>query len=65
MSRKDVQISTRIPAPLKQLMQKYVERDTHLNESEFIRDAIRQKIERDAPDLYKEVFQTAEDENHE
>jgi len=30
--------------------------DTHINESDFIRDAIREKIQRDAPYLYRELF---------
>jgi Arc/MetJ-type ribon-helix-helix transcriptional regulator len=56
LSKKDVQISARIPTTLKELMQKYVAVDTHINESEFIRDAIREKIQREAPDLYRQLF---------
>lgn len=57
MSKKDVQISARIPCSLKELMRKYVAVDTHINESEFIRDAIREKIRREAPELYRQLFQ--------
>jgi len=46
----------RVPRTLKELIQKVVERDTHLNEADFVRDAIREKIQRDAPDLYKQLF---------
>jgi len=45
-------------------MQKYVERDAHLNESDFIRDAIREKIQKEAPDLYKQLFKEKEVSEH-
>jgi Arc/MetJ-type ribon-helix-helix transcriptional regulator len=57
MSRQEVRVTARVPASLKDLMRKYVERDTHLNESDFIRDAIREKIQKDAPDLIQDLFQ--------
>jgi hypothetical protein len=38
-------------------VQKYLQLDTHLNESDLVRDAIREKIKRDAPNLFDEVFQ--------
>lgn len=50
-------ISARIPRTLKELMKKFVNMDTHINESDFIRDAIREKIQRDAPELYRQLFQ--------
>jgi Arc/MetJ-type ribon-helix-helix transcriptional regulator len=53
-----VKISAWIPKTLKQLMSEYVTQDTHLNESDFIRDAIREKIQRDAPDMYNRLFKT-------
>jgi hypothetical protein len=40
-------------------MKKFVSMDAHINESDFIRDAIREKIQRDAPHLYQELFQEA------
>ena len=57
MAEKDVRISARIPANLKQLMQQFVALDTHINESDLIRDAVREKIQREAPELYKKLFQ--------
>lgn len=54
--QREAAISVRIPVPLKTLIQKIVALDTHINESDFIRDAIREKIQRDAPHLYKELF---------
>jgi len=55
--KKDVAISTRIPSTLKELMRKFVSIDTHINESDLVRDAIREKIQRDAPHLYEQLFQ--------
>ena len=57
MAEKDVRISARIPTTLKQLMQRFVALDTHINESDLIRDAVREKIQREAPELYKKLFQ--------
>ena len=52
----DVKIGVRIPATLKALISEFVVQDTHLNESDFIRDAIREKIQREAPELYQSLF---------
>jgi len=54
--QKNAQISARIPIPLKKLIGKYISIDTHINESDFIRDALREKIQRDAPQLYENLF---------
>jgi len=56
---KDVRISARIPRNLKELMQQFVALDAHINESDLIRDAIREKIQREAPELYRQLFQKA------
>ena len=53
---RDAAVSARIPVPLKTLIRKFLSMDTHINESDFIRDAIREKIRRDAPDLYGSLF---------
>lgn len=55
-TQKEAAISARIPVPLKTLIQRVIAIDTHINESDFIRDAIREKIQRDAPHLYRELF---------
>jgi hypothetical protein len=57
--RKDCVVAARIPAALKNLLQKYITLDTHINESDFLRDAIREKIQRDAPRLYRGLFEEA------
>jgi hypothetical protein len=55
-------LSFKIPCSLRRLLAKYLELDTHMNESDFCRDAIREKIKRDAPQLYKQLFQQKEKE---
>lgn len=54
--RKMVQLNVRVPQNLKKLMKEYIELDAHKDLSELTRDALRQKIQRDAPDLYKNLF---------
>ena len=60
-------IATRVPKSLYNLIEKYIELDTHVTNAEFFRDAIREKIRRDAPDLYSSLFKeeqkTTEPEN--
>ena len=55
--KQDAVISARIPRTLKDLVSKIVTIDAHINESDFLRDAIREKIQKDAPELYKQLFQ--------
>ena len=55
-TKRDAAISTRIPCTLKKLIHRFVILDAHLNESDFIRDAIREKIQQDAPELYRQLF---------
>jgi Arc/MetJ-type ribon-helix-helix transcriptional regulator len=51
-----VSLNVRIPQNLKKIMRRYVTLDTHKDLSEVTRDAIREKIQRDAPDLYRGLF---------
>jgi Arc/MetJ-type ribon-helix-helix transcriptional regulator len=57
MQKKEARIAARVPLKLKKLMEQFVAQDLHINESDLIRDAIREKIQRDAPELYKRLFQ--------
>lgn len=50
-------VSTRVTKPLAKLIEKYLELNTHVTPADFIRDAIREKIRREAPDLYRQLFQ--------
>jgi len=52
-----VNLNVKLPKTLKDLMRKYVKCDLHTNLSEFTRDALREKIQHDAPGLYKKLFQ--------
>ena len=58
--QQDFVITTRIPAKMKDLLNEFIKRDTHLNRSDLVRDAIREKIRKDAPELYAELFKTKE-----
>ncbi|NLF87973.1 hypothetical protein GX563_04030 [Candidatus Bathyarchaeota archaeon] len=55
--KKEIRINARVPLSLKRLMQEFVAKDTHINESDLIRDSIREKIQRDAPELYNHLFE--------
>jgi Arc/MetJ-type ribon-helix-helix transcriptional regulator len=57
VTKKDlVNLNVRIPATLKKLIDKYVQCDIHTNASEFTRDALREKLAKDAPELYAQLF---------
>ena len=56
MAENLVALNVRVPRTLKELIKEYVSLNTHKDISEFIRDAIREKIHRDAPHLYKKIF---------
>jgi Arc/MetJ-type ribon-helix-helix transcriptional regulator len=49
-------VSVRITRRLHDLLAEYMKRDAYITESDFLRDAIREKIKRDAPHLYKRLF---------
>lgn len=57
MAEKDVRVTFRVPATLRDLVKEYIELDAHMNESDFYRDAAREKIQHDAPRLYKKLFE--------
>ena len=56
MSKNNVTVSSKIPLNLRLAMRKFIEMDTHVNESDFIRAAIREKIKAEAPQLIEELF---------
>jgi Arc/MetJ-type ribon-helix-helix transcriptional regulator len=52
-----ITLSVRIPPRLKKLIKKYVQNTgLHANLSEFTRDAVREKLARDAPELYRQLI---------
>ena len=60
MSKETVNINVRVTSTLKKIIEKYVDLDTHINVSDFTRDALREKIKRDAPWFIEEILR-AED----
>jgi len=59
------ELHVRIPRNLKDIMKEFVQLDAHKDISEFTRDAIREKIKRDAPRLYRKLFAEKETEVNE
>ena len=49
-------INVRIPMTLKTAIGKYIDQDVHINLSEFVRDALREKIKKEMPWLYEELL---------
>lgn len=59
MEEKLVHMTVRVPKTLRDLIRQHIELDTHINESEFVRDALREKIRRECPELYKKQFENS------
>jgi len=53
METKTKVVSCRLPEKLAELLKRYCEADMHVNPADFIRDAIREKLERDFPEIRK------------
>jgi len=51
-----VSLHVRVPSTLKDLMEKYVELDCHINISDLTRDALKEKLRKDVPHLYEQLF---------
>lgn len=51
-----VVIGVRIPIKLKEMLEEYIRKDTHINVSDFLRTAIREKLQRDYPRLMQKIF---------
>jgi Arc/MetJ-type ribon-helix-helix transcriptional regulator len=49
-------ISVRVTKPLFELIKEYMKLDAHVTLSDFVRDAIRDKIKNDAPWLYEKML---------
>jgi len=49
-------LNVRVPSTLKELIEKFVSLDCHTNISDFTRDALRQKLQRETPHLYNQIF---------
>jgi Arc/MetJ-type ribon-helix-helix transcriptional regulator len=53
-------LNVKVPITMKQILQQHVKRDLHTNISEFTREAIREKLQREAPDLYRQLYKEEE-----
>lgn len=53
-------LSVRIPKALMEMIKEYVRRDTHATLSDFVRDALREKIKAEAPRLYRRMLEEGE-----
>ena len=49
-------VNVRITPTLKKIIEKYIDQDTYINMSDFARDALREKIKRDAPWLIDDML---------
>ncbi len=49
-------LNVRVPIKFKKIIEDYVQMDTHMNESELVRNAIRDYIKTNAPELYQKLF---------
>ncbi len=58
-------LSVRVTKPLARLVEEYLHLDAHVSKSDFVRDAIREKIKRDVPWLYNKIFNLREDSRDE
>ncbi|MBS7615007.1 hypothetical protein KEJ18_04675 [Candidatus Bathyarchaeota archaeon] len=59
MAKELANLNVRVPVRLKILLEKYVSTDMHTNISEFTREALREKLLREAPELCKQLFEEA------
>ena len=50
-------LSCRVSKRFADLVRQFCRLDMHLNPADLLRDSIREKIEREAPELYKQLFQ--------
>ena len=50
-------VATRVTLKTAELIAEFCKRDAHVNTADFIRDAIRDKLWREAPELYHQLLQ--------
>jgi len=52
-------IAAKITEPLMWAIEQYLKHDAHVSLSDFLRDAIREKLKRDAPHIYQAMLERA------
>ena len=57
--RETVVLSCRVSKRFAKLVREYCSLDMHLNPADLFRDALREKIQKEAADLYQKLFQEA------
>lgn len=57
-------VATRVTSNTAELIEEFCRRDGHVNLADFIRDAIREKLQREAPELYRRFFEEAYADEH-
>lgn len=50
-------IATRVTERYAQVLEEYARKDAYINCADLLRDALREKLQRDAPDLCKTMFE--------
>jgi len=57
-------VSTRVTGLLARAIEEYLRIDAHVSPADFIRDAIREKLKNDVPELYQKMLQKEMEEIH-
>ena len=57
MKKKTKVISTRVTKHFADLLEQYCRQDAYINCSDFVRNALREKLRRDAPERFKRLFE--------
>jgi len=55
MTERQAYLTIRMPKTLRELLKAHVSHGLHMNESDFVRESIREKLQREAPDLYQSI----------
>jgi len=60
MGDRTVVISCRVTRRFADLIKRFCELDAHVNQADLLRDSVREKIQREAPELYRQLFEEVE-----
>jgi len=59
--RRTVVMSCRVSRRFAELIKRFCQLDGHINPADLLRDSVREKIQREAPELYRQLFQEAQE----
>jgi len=54
-------LAVKVTPQFGRVVEKYMEKDAHVTVSDLLRDALREKIRNEAPELYSEMFKAEVD----